>query len=837
MAPTGTSAKARKGASAKSGGPKPIVPAIPLPYVKRQAAARAAAAAAPQVSTDNGAPSVESSTRASPSAAKINGDVIDTKQLEAPEASPAVDVTTPDKTADEGETDAAAGKHQIICRHLHDGGFVTDHLRLVTPSKEHLPLENGHHDDSTSTPTSASASSDRPTSSATEECHDHETHVEPDTSSRSVTSQNAVPTSAANGGNHAASHVPEAEKATAMHAPIKQGRARPPAPISPTRLQNAPPFHPANRLPPGLAGNIDMARGPRPPMPNGPPMHHSHPSNGSAVHFGAYSGSATSSPAPPHSGGIAPPPGMPLNDGRQHYMGPPGNGFPPMMPFGADMMPGAHVEGYGHSNMAYPQQETFPPYGNTYGPSTPHSFQESQSSGHPNDSGAHHPYQPGHPRNGGHGYSQDFHGQDFSRMPRNQGPQQYQSVHGRDDDADGLVDYLVQQFGLPETSDSAVELRFADNRAAPVRMSGHRLIFARSSAIAHQSRQQSADQRLVVLETDDKWIRPDTFYMAVQRLYGLPLLPLPPPMSGMNGGDFANAGSLDDQLDFALAYAAAGKLLEWDPVLQRGCEIAAQLINWQTVEKALEFALDGFVDKGSYESYKYEIGSKILLHGIANFIIANLPPTFSLDTAVKESRVFSRLPVDPGMEQKPAPAPAEAAPIVVRGSQNPQGGRGHRHQLSNIQFGDLSLLDGANGAASQTPKASQQARPLSHATLSRVLLSLPFGVLKMILESAGTRDANGQSSPDSRYRVIHEAVAEREARRIRVIEAVLDGRVRDAYGALQQIRTPEPRSLDRWGILGWQEEVLSHSNGDMPTLARHWAPLRDGHNVTAAEFP
>lgn len=47
MAPTNGSAKARRPAANKQAqGPRPVVPAIPLPYVKRQAAAAAAAAAA-----------------------------------------------------------------------------------------------------------------------------------------------------------------------------------------------------------------------------------------------------------------------------------------------------------------------------------------------------------------------------------------------------------------------------------------------------------------------------------------------------------------------------------------------------------------------------------------------------------------------------------------------------------------------------------------------------------------------------------------------------------------------------------------------------------------------
>lgn len=423
--------------------------------------------------------------------------------------------------------------------------------------------------------------------------------------------------------------------------------------------------------------------------------------------------------------------------------------------------------------------------------------------------------------------------QDYPRMPPHSGHQHQISV--QEDNSEGLVDYLRQQFGNPELGDSVVELRYSDNRAAPVRVPGHRLIFARSPVLGAIGRRQSPEQHVLAVETNNKWVRSDAFYMSLQRLYGLPLLPVPPPVNNMNSGEFSEAGSTEERFDFALAYAASGKLLEWEPVLHRGCEIAAHLLDWQTIEKALEFALEGFVDNGTYESYKYEVGSKILLHGIANFVINNLPPTFSLDATVQESATYSRLPIDPGT--KPKMATEEPVPVIVRGSQNPQGGKGHRHQLSNIQFGDLSLMEGTNGSASDTPKASQQARPISHATLSRVLVSVPFGFLQMILEPPGPMRANGWTNAETRSRIVQEAVTEREARRNRVIDAVLDGRVRDSYPILQQLRAPEPRHLDRWGVLGWQEEVLSHSNGEGPSLARRWAPQRDGHSIPVAEFP
>jgi hypothetical protein len=328
----------------------------------------------------------------------------------------------------------------------------------------------------------------------------------------------------------------------------------------------------------------------------------------------------------------------------------------------------------------------------------------------------------------------------------------------------------------------------------------------------------------------------------------------------MHGGDYTAAGSAEERFDFALAYAAAGALLVWEPVVERGCRIAAQLLDWPTVEKALEFALENFVDHGTHEIYKYNDGSKILFYAVVNFVIANMPPNFSLDSTVPESTTYSRLPMNPGASPA-ATSEVSEVPVQINGqaSQNPPSVRGHRHQLSNIQFGDLAPTDagnaqangnpsgrvngvanvtnGTSGSASDTPRASQQARPIMHTVLSRILLSVPFSLLQLILDPPASMRANSWANAESRMRIVKQAVDEREVRRNRIIEAVLDGRVANSSPILEQIRSPVPRNQDDWGVLGWQEEIVFHSNGEEPSLSRRWSPLRDGHNVRVAEFP
>ena len=270
---------------------------------------------------------------------------------------------------------------------------------------------------------------------------------------------------------------------------VKHSKVRPPAPISPARYQMPPPFHPANGLQPGITGNGDVNRAQQAPVPNGPFVHHSHHSNGSAVHFGTFNGSANSSPAPPHSGGIAPPPGMQMHDGRHSFMAPPGIGYPPMMPLGNEGAPMTQFDGYSRPGVGYAPSEVYQAHGNHYGPSTPHSLHGSQSSGHVDDGGAPHAYQPGQPR-GVNGFSQDYHGQhrddrmmsqEYARSDAHDG--QRRPLQPGADDSDGLLDYMRQVFGSPELSDTTVELRYLDNRAAPVRIPGHCLILARNNML------------------------------------------------------------------------------------------------------------------------------------------------------------------------------------------------------------------------------------------------------------------------------------------------------------------------------------------------------------------
>ncbi|KYK55811.1 hypothetical protein DCS_07775 [Drechmeria coniospora] len=830
MAPPNGSSKPRKAGASKQL-TKPVMPALPLPYVKRQAAAAAAAAAA----ASNPTPPPSSSPEPSVEKHQVNregrGDewqLAETKlgDVKQPKVSSADAVTNGsgpiDMPATGGQDFTTNGKAEAGEPATQNAVYGSARMQVVgNVAQQAVDL-----DGPSETPIAVNGV-------------DHDGHGQ-----------------RFDAGKFPRLHVWHHRLLTpskAPYYPAKVAKHPPPPAVSPTRYQMPPPFLPANR-PMGSLANGDMSRGPLPHPPNPPHhMHQSHASNGS-IHFGTFHDSESSSPAPPHSGGIAPPPGIPGPDGRPAYMGHASNGFPPMMPYGADMMQAAGFDNYGRPPMAYGPMDQYPRYGNTFGHSTPHSFHGSQSSAHPEEGGIYGQFPLGAIRNGGVPPGEEMHAQDLQgrilfpadhpRMMHSQGPPPM-LPHG--DDGDGVLGYLQQAFASPELADCTLELRHADDGASPVRIPGHRLVFGRSPELAALLRKQGlpsaapdGSARTLLVETDDRWVRSDAFYMAVQRLYGFPLLHHVPPHGhgGADSADVMQAGSVNEQFQFALSYAAAGRLLDWAPVIHRGCDVATQLLSWQTMEKGLEFALDGCKDDGTHESFRYGDGSRAILNAVVTYVVHNLPPSFNLDTSADEPSHYARLPMHLPPPPTAAPAATSASePAIARGT-SVQLGKGRRsQQINNIQFGDLLLSEDRAALESETPKATRQAQPVAHAILSRVLLNLPFMQLKMILESSGSGNVNGWANTETRYGIVKRVVEEREARRLRLLEAVASGRVTVREAIRTGLRRPMPHDMGRWGALGWQEEILPYGINDGPSLGRTWVPLMEVQNGSAADYP
>lgn len=543
-------------------------------------------------------------------------------------------------------------------------------------------------------------------------------------------------------------------------------------------------------------------------------MHHAHPSQGSLV-FGGYPDSNNSSPAPPQHP-FYPPPHS--NGHMQHVsngfqvLPPPGFGFP--QPPNNHMMHSPALDNFGRRNPVSFQ----PPEGRSpsvtpgiienhrhqfYAPSTPHSFHSHSSA--PREQDAHGPQffnsnVPAQATNGSNSHVEDtqlYHQplantRDGSGLPGIIPPPAM-------DNLDGLLGYIQSQFADPKLADYILEVRYTDDRAPPLRIPGHNLLFARSPALKRLMVAQVHDggdgvaSRTILIESADRFLRTDGFWMALQRLYGGPLLDpnaSPAPAAIAETHDSATSNPTIDKFDLALGYAAAGQILQIPPVLNRGIEVACHLVNWLTLEKAVDFALDGGLSSQWTLEHNfnglcpstYGPAVDMLVHSALNFLITNFPPHLDFDVSAPEPTWNRRIP---------APNEDKAAK--------------HNPRLSSIKFGDHPTEEPFRSTHQNTNPAS---------VISRILVNLPFQLLKYVLESPALGNVDDWATTALRRNVMHEVINEREERRIRVRN---DSRVPNSVRIA---------NLMEWQSVGWQEGVNSDPSRKMPTLTRAWVDFK-----------
>lgn len=586
----------------------------------------------------------------------------------------------------------------------------------------------------------------------------------------------------------AASTVSEAytvgEATEEKHQSEPSEPSEPPSSASRSTFHMPPPFVPASQSQSNSASDPNMfapqhLRGQH-------QVHHAHPSAGSQM-FGAYPESSNnSSPAPPASAGNAPPyPYQPQpyighhgphasNGSYTQYMAnghsargpPPPPGFYPR----PDNYIGQGPEGYvlrplppgftnGYSPSMTPAFDTHRPA--VYDPSTPQSFQGSQASV-PNEqeAGFSNQYNAAVP-NGANGYVDE--GRQYSRLPRlppvtgshGQQPSNYITYpvvpNPEPDNYDGLVYYLRNHFANPEFADCHLELRYSDDRAHPIRIPGHSLIFARSPKLKSlmESQVQSSSGKFLLIESSDRFLRSDGFNMAIERLYGGRLMSARDDYEPTTGQSYFATNELSARrFDTALGYAVAGCILDLHVVTSRGVQVAAEFISWQTIEKALDFAIDGgllphWMEPGEISNtptYGTPVGR--LLSMALDFISQSFPANFQLDPSAAEPAHNRRLPTVP--QDRVA-------------TQN--------RRLSSLKFGDHPGEHGVN---------HQVDDPVS-AILSRILLNLPFPLLKYALESdlLGANEGWAGRNSTVRDNAMIVVVKERESRRLKALASIL----------------------------------------------------------------
>ncbi|PSR84079.1 hypothetical protein BD289DRAFT_453537 [Coniella lustricola] len=588
---------------------------------------------------------------------------------------------------------------------------------------------------------------------------------------------------------------------TASIAPLVSSPP-PPPPFTTNTMANGnmrQPFYPANNTHPvNLPGSI--------PEPIRLPTHslnhsrvHQHQlSNGSMV-FGGFNGSSSPSPHP-HSG----------------------SAYPPPLPIAPEQLPVASVDVLGRPVMVPAPIDVHVPVAMNHGPLTPHSLHGSHSSradefvpkvlpvngingadvGRPGPPPgvARHAYYPG------------------NRTPY--APDGFDPLS----DVLSFADFISSRFARPDFADCEVVLEIPDRLTAtnsqfpgalngPLSIPAHRIILSQHPAfnrMIYEHAQQGDGSCAIRIHSDDPFLRPDSMWRAIQYLYGCRYVPLPPHLEAQPD---------TEKFHFALGYAAAGACIEVPFVSISALREASKLLSWDTVEKGLEFALTGLqvdhrtvgVPHGlSTFRFKHGVYVSELVDKIVMFLTTFFPPNFVLDTTVEDPN-YARLP---------------ALPADSTAHQNANEGHGNGSRMSNIniKFGDMDLGDGSGYKASPATQQSGEIR----SALSRMLLNLPFELLKLVLDSNSLGSASGWPTYQERRRIITEVVAQRESRRLRFLSDLKAGKYQSLL-PLEQLREDSGQVLDLpWYNACWREDYVQKAN-DLVTLERVWTSLELGY--------
>ncbi|KAK5169419.1 uncharacterized protein LTR77_005395 [Saxophila tyrrhenica] len=505
--------------------------------------------------------------------------------------------------------------------------------------------------------------------------------------------------------------------------------------------------------------------------------HPTHPSVGSIV-FGAQD-SPTSSPAPPLSGGSAfiPPP---LPGPQQPYFVPNGHAHhvsepygqrmfqqqqPPWNqrhPYGQQVSHAPHHHPHAHTPFRYPPREVFTPTEPRM-PNGSASRSDSQASAGALDGADTAPsvQSPTH-----------VNGSQESRAPlsRHAQPRPMSYSHPRPqqpppppfpapgfnadlENADALRSHILAEASNTEFADC--HLQITDTaRGLTSSFSGHKMILSRSPMLLELIRSAKAAEpnvKDVEVTLQGRYNHIATFLDALKYLYGGPLQQL----------GHHRPGSSAHKMDAALQHISIGAWLKVPALANRGVEFASSLLHWDSMLPALGFTLQGglshvwIVDDGSEDRASTSSSDDSLSRsetlGAPTYDphATHLLQHFYLDASAPHLDCCSRLPSVPPRQESQQPKPDP--------------------RLSQIRFGEV-------------PVEEEHQRPSpTTTTISSILLSLPFVLLKWVLEHFNLAARLG---PDTVASIMRQVVAEREVRRVKAEKARVAGQLDTAIDPL-----------------------------------------------------
>ena len=566
--------------------------------------------------------------------------------------------------------------------------------------------------------------------------------------------------------------------------------------------------------------------------------HPTHPSANSIV-FGGQD-SSTSSPAPPLSpgSGFVPPPYANFGAAQQPYYSSQGHSHHASEPYGRRMyqptypqpaMAWAMRQGYGN---AVPQAPYFQPHGHVpfhYPPRevfTPaeaqrpngqssrsrsmsqassgvqdprKSAQTLQSPLSPEDAQDSSKTMFSEPKAAFLGHAHPRQPQFNPQMPP---PPQYPhpDVTSGMENAEALRAHVHSYFSNPTLADCFLSI-VDESDGSQQTILGHRIILSRSTTILALiqdvipgSFYDTGNKMIpneVQVSLKGQYVGINAFTDAIKYLYGGPLLQLDHHRPGSSAGE--RIPSNVDRMENALRHIATGSWLRLPAVAGRGVDVAGGLLHWDTISTALAFALDGGLshiwtvedgseDRASTSSSDDSLGrteiaaaptydpySTHLLQRIVDFTVHVFPPNFYLDASAPQLSACPRLPSIP----------------QGHGSQKSRSDP----RLSQIRFGEIPIED-------------HQRPSFATTTISSVLLSLPFPLLKCVLEHYDLAARLGSETVAS---IMRQVVAERETRRAKVLQARVTGQADEVTNTrlvqnLYWVESVEPTTQHRAGF-------------------------------------
>ncbi|KAL8852948.1 MAG: hypothetical protein Q9221_002198 [Calogaya cf. arnoldii] len=292
-----------------------------------------------------------------------------------------------------------------------------------------------------------------------------------------------------------------------------------------------------------------------------------------------------------------------------------------------------------------------------------------------------------------------------------------------------LSNHLGTNFNNPTFADCELYISHVSHRFEPVVVSLHSLLIAQNpklKALLQDAEIREDGKKQMLLHVKDDYANPAALKSAVRICYG----ERPSLYTGFPGELTSEQECSKAWMNNALAFAAAGHVLEMTGVAHRGEQVASVVLDWDNLEQALSFAMDTTIRRAwgsSTSSSSFPCNASELLLSCLYFVISNIAGTVRLDLSAKPLSSVNRLPTA-----------SESGPPSSRS------------RLSRIHFGDL-------------PVEIEELISKHDNLTSSILFSLPFDHVKFILDRV-PQDVNTE--------IAKPVVQERERRRLRTLTAV-----------------------------------------------------------------